>query len=48
MKEGGSLYKATGEDGWISFVVNTDGSIVMDQSTEFGEISFMDTYRKVG
>lgn len=49
IKEGGSLYKATGEDGWISFVVNTDGSItVTDQSTEFGEISFMDTYRKVG
>ena len=49
IKEGGSLYKATGEDGWISFVVNTDGSVtVTDQSTEFGEISFMDTYRKVG
>ena len=49
IKEGGSLYKATGEDGWVSFVVNTDGSItVTDQSTEFGEISFMDTYRKVG
>ena len=49
VKEGGSLYRATGEDGWISFVVNTDGSItVTDQSTEFGEISFMDTYRKVG
>lgn len=49
IKEGGSLYKATGEDGWISFVVNTDGSItVTNQSTEFGEISFMDTYRKVG
>lgn len=49
IKEGGSLYKATGEDGWISFIVNTDGSItVTDQSTEFGEISFMDTYRKVG
>ena len=49
VKEGGSLYRATGEDGWVSFVVNTDGSItVTDQSTEFGEISFMDTYRKVG
>ena len=49
IKEGGSLYKATGEDGWISFVVNTDGSIIVtNQSTEFGEISFMDTYRKVG
>ena len=49
IKDGGSLYKATGEDGWISFVVNTDGSItVTNQSTEFGEISFMDTYRKVG
>ena len=49
VKEGGSLYRATGEDGWVTFVVNTDGSItVTDQSTEFGEISFMDTYRKVG
>ena len=49
VKEGGSLYRATGEDGWVSFVVNTDGSItVTDQNTEFGEISFMDTYRKVG
>ena len=49
VKEGGSLYRATGEDGWVSFVVNADGSItVTDQSTEFGEISFMDTYRKVG
>lgn len=49
VKEGGSLYRATGEDGWVSFVVNTDGSItVTDQSTEVGEISFMDTYRKVG
>ena len=49
VKEGGSLYRVTGEDGWVSFVVNTDGSItVTDQSIEFGEISFMDTYRKVG
>ena len=49
VKEGGSLYKATGEDGWISFVVNTDGSItITDQSSTFGYMSFRDTYRKVG
>lgn len=49
VKEGGSLYKVTGEDGWVSFVVNTDGSItVTDQSIEYGTIGFMDTYRKVG
>ena len=49
VKEGGSLYRAIGGYGWITFVVNTDGSItVTDQSTGFGAISVMDTYRKVG
>ena len=49
VKESGNLYRATGDDGWISFVVNTDGSIsVTDQSSDYGDLSFVDTYRKVG
>ena len=48
VKEGGSLYRATGEEGWISFVVNTDGSITVTDEETTGSVGFMDTYRKIG
>lgn len=48
VKEGGRLYRATGEEGWISFVVNTDGSITVTDEETTGSVGFMDTYRKIG
>lgn len=48
VKEGRSLYRATGDYGWITFVVNTDGSITITDEETTSYAGFRDTYRKVG
>ena len=48
VKEGGSLYRATGDYGWITFVVNTDGSITITDEETTSYAGYRDTYRKVG
>ena len=48
VKEGGSLYRATGDYGWITFVVNTDGSITITDEETTSYVGYRDTYRKVG